>query len=119
MATLSRQIIHQDAFIAASLQLVNLWRQAGWDLSNDPAPVPVANIVYDLMTAAGVPDGAIQMVLGPDAAPIDEPLPVECCICGEPAHHLVKVRRGYRLACDCHAEEARQAGLTVTTPPVQ
>lgn len=113
--TLSAQIIHQDTIINSSLQLINLWRGIGWDLSTQPAPVPVANIVYDILSAAGVSDGALSMILGPDGEEITgEPAP-SCSLCEEPANHLVHVRHGVRLACDAHAAEAREAGLTVTS----
>jgi hypothetical protein len=114
MTTLSQTVIPQDNIMASSINLINSWRSAWGDL-NAPAPVPAVNLIYDLLHAAGLPDGAILMVLGQDAEELVDGtyLPVVCSLCDEPATHLVKLPSGSALACDNHAQEAEDLGLVV------
>lgn len=116
MATMVTKIIHQDEVISATKNLCNMLREA-WGSLAEPAPVPAANLIFDVLLAAGITETGISIVLGKDALEILEGSvcePIQCGLCNEPASHLVNAYGGTYLVCDEHAEKSKLIGLEAT-----
>lgn len=112
-----RSALHIDCITAAAAAFYRSQESERGDMLN--ALAPVGMIVHDILTAIGLPENAIEMVMRFDASRLGkmEPTqyaPMTCCFGDDtPATRLIESKDGPRAVCERHAEELAALGYKV------
>lgn len=107
--TVMHQQMNVSAIIARLAELNQDYRKSYGDL--DHTFQIVSTLMFDVLSALGIPENGVQMVLSQEKLPISQAVnSLHCCFCSERATHIVQGKE-YLLVCARHAREGVNAGF--------